>query len=217
MQFPKKWQHLLDEEYYQKIKETNVRVFDKTTVDDLVAISLIVRIPKEVQYEIYTTLQKIVPESIKPKIIFQPKEGYHLTIQWAPNTEQLKFDEDFDFYIVDILSKYLPLKGDLYYPFFGPAGLGGILKTKEDNEFKGLRIEATELWKKLGMTVGYKDNFALAFASFTRYLDTFTDEEKELLKNIPAQKVAVELSKASLVLNNKFVTPGISVELVTYG
>lgn len=214
MKFPKKWRHLLDE-YSKTIEHTNVQVFDPSTINKLIAISLITKLPTAVSQQIHHTLQQQIPKQFQPKILFQPPEGFHFTIQWTSNEDLFKIDTaQFEYQIVDLFMKYFPIIGDLYYPFFGPAGLGGILKTKTDVEFKNLRTEVLPIWNSFGLTQGYSANLALAYVSFSRYIDTFTKEESQLLMNLPTQIIKnVSLDNLLLVLNNKFVTSDVSVVL----
>lgn len=109
----------------------------------------------------------------------------------------------------EVFGKFAPIKGEVALPYFGKAGLLGIFKTEDDKEFLAIRQKIHHLWYDLRLPLGLPQKYYdLAYLSLTRYTGKFTQPEKEVLKNLPKQKISgVILAKVFLILNDKFMTP----------
>lgn len=155
-------------------------------------------------------LDKTIPATKKEKLLFQPRQGFHFTIQWAPEEclSQINLSE----YLPKIkktLNKFPPIKGSLYLPFSGSAGLYGLLKTKSDDEMLKIRKDIHLLWKEMGLTTGLNPKkYDLMYISLVRYLPSFNQNDYKKLKEIPIKIIPnITLNEVRIVLNDKFMTP----------
>jgi hypothetical protein len=156
-------------------------------------------------------LNKTIPAIEKEKLLFQPRQGRHFTIQWAPEEflSQINLAE-FLPNIKNILSKFPPIRGSLHLPFSGNFGLYGILKTKSNDEMSIIRKEINLLWKEIGLPTGQssKKSYDSAYTSLVRYLQPFNQNDYKKLKKIPIEIIPnITLVEVWIVLNDKFMTP----------
>ncbi len=210
MQLPISWDRLL-ENHWKQITTENVTIFDKSSLKlKERTFALVFKIPIEASKEIKRTLSQSIPKHLKEKFLFQPYKGYHFSIQWC-HEEELKGKEisDISAKFRNLLSKTNPIKGDFIFPLFGKAGFMGMLKTRTDQDFLLLREKVNKVWSSLGLPLGVPPKYSeLAYVSLTRFNKVLTDKEKRLLKNLRVEKIPdIVLDEATLVLNDKFMTP----------
>lgn len=213
MDLPFLWRKLLDD-HWSQIKPGNVVEFDTyKPAQKTRSLSLVFKISSETSQKIRNSLDEIVPDSLKKRILFQPWQGYHLTVQWAPGEEiKNKSLNQFVKELERIFLKVPPIEGEIFFPFFGAVGLIGFLKTKTDREFLEIRDKVNKIWASFGLSLGAKKHLekypGLAYLSLSRYTGGFSLKEKHLLKNLPTNRPqSVCFKEALLVLNDKFMTP----------
>ena len=149
-----------------------------------------------------------IPQNLRSKLLFQPAEGFHFTIQWSPEEYLTKIDiETLLSELKNILNNFSPINGNLFAPFFGRAGLFGMLKTETDLEIPKIRSKVHQLWKKFGLPPGLNlKDYDLAYISLVRYLGKFNQDEIKQFKDISLKKISnVILSEARVVLNDKIM------------
>lgn len=207
------WDALL-KEHWEQIKTSNVvRPDSYKPSQNTRTLGLLFKIPPESSQKIKDRLDKTIPNPLKKKILLQPWQGYHLTVQWSPERETTKIKMgQFTKTLESYFSKISPIRAKIVFPFFGVVGLLGLLKTEKNREFLEIRKRANEVWKSFGLTLGaqgYLEKYPdLAYLSLSRYIDIFNSREKNLLKNLQVSQVKnVYFDEALLVLNDKFMTP----------
>lgn len=207
---PKDWEKLLAD-HWQTIQKNNVDLYEVQKLKKPArALSLVFKVPSPVNKKILQRLQQIITFPLTSFITFQPYQGYHFTIQWAPENEAEKLDlVSFISELKQALKNFNRIKGKILFPFFGRAGLMGMFKTENDDEFLKIREKIEPVWQQAGLTLKFGQEFyPLAYLSLTRYPTLMTSEAKPGFKNLPTQKVEdVSLNSVLLVLNDKFLTP----------
>jgi len=204
------WDKLL-KDHWKQIESDNVVEFNAYKLSqETRTLGLVFKVPPKAGQKIRNSLDEIVPDSLRGRILFQPWQGYHFTVQWSPK-EKVK-DKNLDQIIKgleSLLSEFPPIKGEIVFPFLG---LLGFLKTKDNREFSEIRNEVNKLWSSFGLSLGAKKYLekypGLAYLSLSRYTGSFGCEEKQLLKNFPTdQPQSVCFKEALLVINDKFMKP----------
>ncbi|HUW24492.1 MAG TPA: hypothetical protein VMW04_02580 [Patescibacteria group bacterium] len=208
MPLSKSWQKLLGE-HWKIIEEGNVEVF-KEESNFKRALSLVFRLSPDLSQKIREDLNRVVPENLKGKIIFQPSEGYHLTLFWSPkdNLEGLDVPQ-FSQTLNQLFSKTPSITGTISFPHFGRGGMLSIFTTEMEEEIRSLRRKLEEIFLSFGVAPGFREEYYdLIWGSLTRHSAEFTKGEKQILKNLTVIEVpSVTFNKADLVLNDKFLTP----------
>jgi hypothetical protein len=208
MLLSKSWQKLLGE-HWKIIEEGNVEVF-KEESNSKRTLSLVFRLSSDLSQKIREDLDRVIPESLKGKIIFQPSEGYHLTLFWSPkdNLEGLNLPQ-FTQTLSQLFSKTPAITGTISFPYFGKGGMLSIFTTEREEEILSLRKRLQEIFLSFGVNPGFREAYYdLIWGSLTRYSAEFTQEEKQILKNLTVIEVpSVTFNEAVLVLNDKFLTP----------
>lgn len=205
---PSNWDKLL-REHWQQIVLKNVDVFD-VKEEPKRNLGLVFKVPLNTSRKIKNVLDEIIPESLKGRILFQPFQGYHFTIQWSSEEYHRKINMALlKKELMEIFSELSPIEGQILFPYFGKMGLLGIFKTKRDRELLVIRQRVYQIWQDLGLPLGFPQKYYdLAYLSLSRYAGKFTKAERESLRNLPKQEIPeVRLTKTILVLNDKFMTP----------
>lgn len=209
MLFSKSWQKLLGE-HWQAIQENNVEIFENEGQLRRRTLSLVFKLSPNLSQKIRKDLGQIAPENLKNKIIFQPSEGYHLTLFWSPkdNLEGLDLPQ-FTQTLSQLFSKTPSITGTISFPYFGRGGMLSIFTTEMEEEILSLRRKLQEIFLSVGMAPGFREEYYnLIWGSLTRYSAEFTEEEKHLLKNLPTIEIpGVTFNETLLVLNDKFLAP----------
>jgi hypothetical protein len=195
---------------WQIVINDNVDLIDLEAIKDDRWYNLAFKPSPKTCLKIYDSLQKIVPDSLKSKVFFQPFEGYHFTLQWTQSDKQL--DLDIKGLIQDLnkaLTEFSPLKGTINYPLFGKAGSMGWFETIKNDEFTKIRQAIKSIWEKHHLELGFKENlYDLAYISLTRFTNLLTDKEKYLLKELKTWEIEdVVLDEIWLSYANKFMNP----------
>jgi len=207
------WDKLL-KDHWKQMESDNVVEFDTyKPLQKIRTLSLVFKVPSEASQKIRNSLDEIVPDSLKERVLFQPWRSYHFTVQWSPSGEiKDKNLEQITKELESLFSKFPPIKGEIVFPFFGVVGLLGFLRTKKNREFPEIRDKINKSWSSFGLSLGAKKYLekypGLAYLSLSRYTGVFNHEEKHLLKNLPTDRPqGVCFKEALLVLNDKFMTP----------
>ncbi len=203
------WQKLLGE-HWQAIQEDNVEIFKDEGQLQKRTLSLVFKLSSDLSQKIREDLDRAIPENLKGKIIFQPSEGYHLTLFWSPkdNLEGLNLPQ-FTQTLSQLFSKVSPITGTISFPYFGRGGMLNIFTTEMGEETLSLRRKLEQIFLSFGASPGFREEYYdLTWGSLTRYSAEFTKDEKQILKNLTVIEIpSVTFNEVVLVLTDKFLTP----------
>lgn len=217
MDLPNNLTRVLDE-HWDHIQNYNVDTFDpKLANSGIRTVSLVFKISDGASKKIAEALEKI-PDDLKKEMVFQPYQGYHLTIQWFPEEHLSLVNERFFKDLLEVFAGFKIINGSLVFPLLGRAGLLGTIKTETDLEMSHIRSEVNGVWKKYNLPFGLDPKYeGLSYMSLSRFVAELTQEEKFFLKEYPQQEIpGIALSQARLVLNDKFMTPENTKVLQTF-
>lgn len=172
-------------------------------------LGIVLKVPARTSKQIKNALLKNIPLEVRSKILFQPPEGYHFTLQWTPERYLRSMDVNiFTQKLRDLLQHYYPMEGNLYLPYFGSTGLYGIFKTKPDNGVLQMRQDIHKLWGQFRLPTGSNSqNYDLMYISVARYIERFSPGEVEKLGKLYAYEIPnIILNEVSVVVNDKFMT-----------
>jgi hypothetical protein len=209
MEYPKSWQRLL-EEHHSDIESGNLALYNPAdSKNQTRTLGVVFKVADETSESIAKLLHDKVPTTLKDKIIFQPANGFHFTIQWAPEEYLNKVNVDLLWErIQQSLTPYSVIQGDLSFPFVGRAGLFGLLDTKTNDDMLSIRQAVHKIWEAFNLPTGLNPkDYDLAYISTARYMTSFTQAEiAELMTIKPEVIEGVKLDEVRLVINDKFMT-----------
>lgn len=199
-------------DHRQKLEKGEIVLFDRKRASDQKSLSLVFPLSERAAKKVYDQVNKAVPRTLKNHILFQLWQGYHFTIQWAPEEEATELIlVDLEEKLANFFGQIPTLTGKMVFPFAGVAGLLGLFKTDDGKEFKEIRKGVNEIWRISGLTEGAGKHLeaypGIAYLSLSRYTQKFTPEEVETLFSLPTYSVKVALTEARLVANDKLMTP----------
>lgn len=190
---------------WEQIRKHNVAV---TTPHDLQSqnLSVVLRLQKDCALQIYSDLQQDIPSDILEKIIAQPYEGYHFTLQWTPSISPDK-EQKLSSRLKE-LNFDIPTSGTMVHPVLGKAGILGIVDDQTAKILEELRSKIYEVFTSLNISAGLlPDFFPLGYVSLSRYSAPFTDMDFEALKAIEAKsKNPIQFESILLGKIDKFIT-----------
>ncbi len=205
MNVPKNWRALGEWNWDQMIKN-NV---DVTSSENLYSqtLSLVLRVNNEYGKTINSNLRKHLPTELSDKIIIQPSEGYHFTLQWT--SEELLDDlQEKLLSAIKEVKIHVPSSSTLVYPVVGKAGILGIVDDSTAQQLEQLRQNFYDIFTSMGVAIGMPPKFfPLGYISLSRYNSPFSDQDFSMLKSLEA-KSAEPIQFESILLGrmDKFLT-----------
>jgi hypothetical protein len=170
--------------------------------------SLVYKVSFKDAQRISDVLLGVVPDALHRKLFFHPENGFHFTIQWTGEDEKtVVTSAEFINGLQRMLQKHTKLKGMLHLPFFGSAGLYGLLET-DGLYIKDIRDEVDEIWSKFGLRKSIREeDYEIAWISLVRFTDALDEREIEQLRRVEIKALdEIVLDEIWLVHNDKVMS-----------
>lgn len=199
----------LIKEQHEYLRINNVGIFPIS--DNKVTIqtpSIIIRLEED-KFEINKVLYDLVPAKLHDKLLIQPPEGFHLSLDWFP-AEQ--YNQEIANQLIpklDTIAKNLKIFiGHLVLPIAGSHSIWAGVDIQTSNTLFPLRQVVAQAMSNLGLTSKTNpDRYDLFHVSLARYVKPLNLEEKEQLISIKPISFNVNINNLEFALTDKFANP----------
>lgn len=160
-------------------------------------LSVLLQPTKEYRRKLFEFVRDAVPAELRSKIILQPYEGYHVSVQWSKeftNTKVAIFCKN-----IDKVAKTLPLVKTHVFGLY-PSDNNFFFVLKTDVNVSEIRSQVSKVMEQNNAIPKLPGNLSIIWMSVARIVKPFTKEEIELSISKLGKKQFIDMYLSQLVV-----------------
>lgn len=201
-ELPLEWQAELASRF-AKVENGGLKVVDPSEMSKTNTLGVLMVPTEETKLNLHKYLKDSLPTELLPKLFIQPWSGYHMSLQWTP--ESTIDMEDFTTRVGQILGDVPQQSVKIYLTYFTDVNLTAIV-TMPGLNLSILRADLNKVFDKSGLTPKLPI-INTAWISLVKFTQPLTTSEIQILQNLPKTVFDTQIKKVVIALNDPFFTP----------